>query len=484
MVITSKTTKPIRLPNSFYTIRWQTIAIYFSIFIFVFAFISLSVGNIVSDFLIRERTDSQATYNQQIAVTIAPYVVSNDSKMLYDVCSDAAKQNVGRFIIVSRDKIVLADSFSELNGTRLENQEINEVIDKGMDKSHVFYESKVSGEKTTSVNYACGIYSNGSLVGVCVYVASFQDITDMITEIYVNILTIAVVASIAVFVLCLASSHYITKPLTAFSNAIQDMASGNLDTQIEVHGRTELNQLANSFNVMSKKLQNIDRLRNEFVSNASHELRTPLSSIKILIQNMIYEPEMPAEMRTEFLKDIDDEIDRLNNVIEDLLMLVQTTNQKSLLRLSKVNIAELLSSTMDKLEPIAHRKNVTLHFDDKEDVIMNCDKIKLQICFSNLIDNAIKYNNDGGNVHVSCKTVGSNLEVKVRDDGIGIPAHDLPNIFDRFYRVDKTRSRSTGGTGLGLSITQRVILLHGGTITTESHLGEGTEFTVTIPISD
>lgn len=471
-----------KIADAFSTVRWKTIIIYFSIFIFVFGFIAITVGNIVSDFLTSERTGSQSEINQQFAITITPHILSSNSKSLYESCMEAGKRYSGRFLVTDPNKIVISDSFSELNGTILPGKEVNDVITSGVDKSHEFY---VSGEQRLhSVNYACGIYDNGNLVGVCVYVSSFQDIHEKIREIYVSIWTIAIIASIAVFILCLASSHYITKPLSEFSTAIHNMSNGNFDTQIEVHGKSELDNLGRTFNLMSKKLSNLDRLRNEFVSNASHELRTPLSSIKILIQSMMYDQEMSGEVRTEFLKDIDDEIDRLNNIIEDLLNLVQTNNTKNALRLSQTNIKELLDTTIEKLQPIAEKKNIQIQLEAKEDLVINCDKIKLQICFSNLIDNAIKYGNDNGNVYVTCLRETNNLIVTIKDDGIGIPAHDLPNIFDRFYRVDKTRSRSTGGTGLGLSITQRIIHLHGGTISTTSKLGEGTEFTITIPIMD
>lgn len=471
-----------KISDAFATVRWKTIIIYFSIFIFVFGFIAITVGNIVSDFLTNERVGQQSEVNQQFAITITPHILSNNSKALYEACQDAGNRYSGRFIVTSPDKIVIADSFSELNGTLLTGDEVEDVVTKGVDKSHEFY---VSGEdRLHSVNYACGVYENGNLVGICLYVASFQDIHEKITEIYTSIWTIAIIASIAVFLLCLASSHYITKPLSEFSEAIHNMSNGNFETQIEVHGKSELDNLGRTFNIMSKKLANMDRLRNEFVSNASHELRTPLSSIKILIQSMMYDQEMSGEVRTEFLKDIDDEIDRLNNIIEDLLNLVHTNNTKNALRLSQTDIKELLEGTIEKLVPIADKKNISIELETRGDLVINCDRIKLQICFSNLIDNAIKYGNENGHVYVKCYKEPGNLIVTVKDDGIGIPAHDLPNIFDRFYRVDKTRSRSTGGTGLGLSITQRVIHLHGGTISTTSKLGEGTEFTIIIPLMD
>lgn len=459
--------------------------IYFSIFILVFAFISISVGSIVSDFLISERTGVQSSYNQQTAIMISPYVSGNDAKMLYSLSQDRTKNQGGRVLIVSPNEIVLSDSFSERNGTKMSTKEVRRVISGEKDQAYAFYESTDNqGARSHSVNYASGIYQNGALVGVSVYITSFNDIRSKVSEIYLIIFTIAFIASVGVFLLCLATARYITQPLTYFSQAIQSVSAGNFDTKLEEAGSTELRQLAKSFNLMSQKLQNLDRLRNEFVSNASHELRTPLSSMKILLENMIYEPDMPPELRQEFFQDIVGEIDRLNSIIEDLLMLVQTNSTKGVLRLSQENIGDMLQTIIQKLEPLARQKNIRIELDAPEQLISGVDKIKLQICFSNLVDNAIKYGNDGGRVAVALQRFGGNWRVSIQDDGIGMPSPDLPNIFDRFYRVDKTRSRATGGTGLGLSITQRIILLHGGTIEVDSHLGEGTTFAITIPIVD
>ncbi len=473
-----------KLNSTFASLRWKTIIIYFSIFIFAFGFISFTLGSLVTDFLTQERVNSETNINAQFSSTISAYIINKDDYALNEQTTSYGAQHSGRFIVVATDGQILSDSYNSLLDNNYLMEETNEIKSGEKNGVHHFYHEEIDGNSISFVRYINGIFSDGELLGFTVFESSFEDIQRSIQDIYISIVTIAIVASIAVFILCLVSTHYITKPLISLSTALQNISNGDFSTQIDVHGNSEIDEVTNTFNLMSKKLANIDRLRNEFVSNASHELRTPLSSIKILIQNMIYEDSMNAEVRTEFLKDIDYEIDRLNNIIEDLLNLVQTNNTKSALTLTNTDISNLIQSTADKLIPLATKKEITIHTKLEEGLTLKCDKLKLQICLSNLIDNAIKYGNRQGNVYISSAKTANNIIIIVKDDGIGIPSRDLPNIFDRFYRVDKTRSRSTGGTGLGLSITQRVIHLHGGTISTKSKINQGTEFTIALPIFD
>lgn len=469
--------------KTFSSIRWQTIIIYFTIFIIVFTGVAVTVSNVVTDFLIQERTQSQSNFNDEIAILTAPYVLNNDAKLMYDTCVEATKTNGGRLIITNKDQVVIADSFSLLNGNKIQYDELSKIVETGVEKAHGFYTIKQDGQDVQTVNYSSGIYSNGELIGISLYVASFNDIRDKIFYIYMNIGIIAFIGIIFVFILCLVSSSYITKPLNSFSTAIHNISNGNFNNYIEVKGKSEFAQLATTFNMMSKKLENTDRLRNEFVSNASHELRTPLSSMKILIQNMIFQDEiMTNEIRQEFLTDIDKEIDRLNSIIEDLLVLVQANNSKKAVKHEAIDMDDLLTHVTQRLKPLADKKAIQLHLDVEPDLILFGDTIKLQIAFSNLIDNAIKYNEENGNVWINAIKEENNVIVSIKDDGIGIPESDLLNIYDRFYRVDKARSRSTGGTGLGLSLTQRIIHLHDGTISTKSKLNIGTEFNITLPI--
>ena len=226
----------------------------------------------------------------------------------------------------------------------------------------------------------------------------------------------------------------------------------------------------------------LEESRQEFVSNVSHELKTPITSMKVLADSLLMQEDVPNEMYREFMSDMVEEIDRETKIINDLLMLVKTDKKTAELTVEQVNINALLELLLKRMKPLAAKRNIELVFESFREVVAEVDEVKLSLALSNLIENAVKYNNEGGNVHVSLNADHKFFYVKVQDDGVGIPEDCQSQIFERFYRVDKARSRETGGTGLGLAITRNAILLHKGAIKLYSEPGEGTTFTVRIPL--
>ncbi|MBR2700438.1 MAG: GHKL domain-containing protein, partial [Clostridia bacterium] len=223
--------------------------------------------------------------------------------------------------------------------------------------------------------------------------------------------------------------------------------------------------------------------RNQFVSNASHELKTPLSTMKILIETLLYQDPIDPGMTKEFLTDVNKEIDRLNRIVSDLLTLVNIDSGAMKLNLTDLDISGLLQEQVKRLAPLARENGIELECDAGGAILVPGDALKLQQVLYNVIDNAIKYTPRGGEVHCSVARSGRMAVIRIADTGEGIPEEDLPHIFDRFYRVDKARSRETGGTGLGLSIVKQIVMSHGGTITPESTLGKGTTFTIRLPMA-
>ena len=190
------------------------------------------------------------------------------------------------------------------------------------------------------------------------------------------------------------------------------------------------------------------------------------------------------ELYREFMADISDEIDRENQIIEDLLTLVRMDKSaESQMNISQVHINHELEMILKRLRPIAKRSNVELILESIREVTADVDKVKLNLAVTNLVENAIKYNIDSGWVRVTLDADHKYFYVKVADSGIGIPEDSVDHIFERFFRVDKARSREVGGTGLGLSITKNVIQMHHGVIDVESTQGEGTTFSMRIPLN-
>ena len=223
--------------------------------------------------------------------------------------------------------------------------------------------------------------------------------------------------------------------------------------------------------------------REEFVSNVSHELKTPLTSMKVLADSLLAQENVPIELYQEFMGDIAKEIDRENDIISDLLTLVKMDKTVQGLNIRQININELLETILKRLKPIADKKKIEVVLESFRPVSAEIDEMKLTLAISNLVENAIKYNRDEGWVRVSLNADHKYFYVKVMDSGIGIPEEDQAHIFERFYRVDKSHSREIGGTGLGLAIARNAVIMHRGSIKVYSSKGEGTTFTVRIPLT-
>ena len=265
--------------------------------------------------------------------------------------------------------------------------------------------------------------------------------------------------------------------------AIQKMARGDFSARAPEKGSGEIRRLAETFNSMSEKIETLDVTRNQFVANASHELKTPLASMKVLLESLIYQPDMDKGLRTEFLQDINREIDRLSAIVSDLLTLVRMDAGSVKLTREKLTLQDLIEENRHRLDPMARKRRQELVIDIKDPCEMNADKGKMNQVIYNLMENAIKYTQEGGRIVVTLDRTTRNAVLSVKDNGPGIPQDAIPHIFDRFYRVDKARSRETGGTGLGLSIVRQMVLLHGGTIRAESQEGQGSDFIVELPVN-
>lgn len=205
--------------------------------------------------------------------------------------------------------------------------------------------------------------------------------------------------------------------------------------------------------------------------------------MKVLAESLLGQEGVPEELYQEFLGDIVNELDRENNIITDLLTLVKMDSSGMEMNISQVNINELIEAQLKLVRPLAKEKNIELVMESFSPVVAEVDETKFSMCISNLVVNAIKYNNVDGWVHVSLNADKTYFYVKVQDNGFGIPEEAQEHIFDRFYRVDKARDRATGGSGLGLAITKTIVMAHNGTIKVFSQVDKGTTFTMQIPLT-
>ncbi len=405
------------------------------------------------------------------------YFSSPNSKEVNTEIDQLAEIYDGRIVVVDSGLHIVKDTYGLEEGKTIISEEVIKCF-RGTNSTYIDLDQQFV-EITLPISHL----ETKEIIGVIVMSFSTKSIIDItsIVESKAGVLCIAIV--IAVIMLAVLYSFYVTKPFKKFTSSIDRLTEGYLDEKLTVSGFTEMKNISESFNHMIVRMQKLEKSRQEFVSNVSHELKTPITSIKVLADSLVMQEDAPIEMYREFMVDITDEIERENKIINDLLSLVKLDKTASEMNIASININELLEQLMKRLRPIAAKRNIEVVLESYRPVIAEVDEVKLSLAISNLIENAIKYNVDEGWVRVSLNADHKFFYIKVSDSGVGIPEDAQDFIFERFYRVDKARSRETGGTGLGLSITRNAILMHRGAIKVYSKVNEGTTFTVRIPLS-
>lgn len=455
-----------------------------------------SLTNMVGDYLFEQRIRTDTVNVESLAVRVAPLLAQADTDALYEELSAAGGEMGGRLMVLDRYGKVQVDTYSALNGMRVDYPEVASVLVRGDLADYGVHALDGSGVITETGNFlfsnaddfnwvgycTAGVIDQSDVIGVVMLSSPVQTMMQNLYELRDQMLMIFIVVAVIAIVFCLVFSQIITKPITALTKSIQRMARGDFSTRVKVRGSGEMRRLARTFNSMSEKIESLDQARNQFVSNASHELKTPLATMKIMIESLIYQPEMEVGLRTEFMSDINREIDRLSSVVTDLLTLVRMDVKDVKLTRENLSLSALIRDTKHLLSPMIKKRSQTVNLSIQDDCDMYADRTKLQQVVYNLMENAVKYTQEGGTVDVTLQRIGRDAVMTVKDNGPGIPAEHLPHIFDRFYRVDKARSREAGGTGLGLAIVHQLVMLHGGEIHVESEEGKGTSFIVELPL--
>ena len=383
----------------------------------------------------------------------------------------------GRVLLADRDFKIVGDTFHTEEGKTLLSSLAVKCF-KGEKASNFDLKSKV-------LEVAVPVQSPDvqQIQGVMLMTISTIEIGDMMAELeQKGMMLIGIIVVLSIFLSWLLST-ILVKPLARVTKAIEDLTDGMQDDVISVPDYTETELITDAFNKMVNRMKILDESRQEFVSNVSHELKTPLTSMKVLADSLVGQQGVPEELYQEFMGDITAEIDRENKIITDLLSLVKMDKKAADLNITHMDINQLLEDILKRLRPIADKRNIDLILDCFRPVEADVDEVKFTLAISNLVENGIKYNVDDGWVRVSLDADHKYFYVTVADSGMGIPEDSIERIFERFYRVDKSHSKEIGGTGLGLAITRSAIAMHHGAIKVFSKEGEGTTFSVRIPLS-
>lgn len=383
----------------------------------------------------------------------------------------------GRIMIIDENFRIVKDTYDRDRGKTMVSQE---VIDSYNGKDTSRYDSKSSYiEMTIRIQDK----ETKETLGVMLMSVSTDEIQANMNILEQKGTMILMIVMVLVLVLGYFLSGILVRPFQKVTRSIEDLTDGYLDEDISVPDYLETELITNAFNKMLARVRILDESRQEFVSNVSHELKTPLASMKVLADSLNAQEDVPVELYKEFMQDITEEIDRENQIITDLLSLVKMDKKAADLNITTMNINDLLELILKRLRPIAAAKKVELILDSFRPVNAEVDETKLTLAISNLVENGIKYNVEGGWVKVSLNADHKYFYVTVADSGIGIPKESLDHIFERFYRVDKSHSREIGGTGLGLAIARSAIVMHRGAIKVYSKENEGTTFSVRIPLT-
>ena len=264
---------------------------------------------------------------------------------------------------------------------------------------------------------------------------------------------------------------------------IRKVREGDYGHRVDIPGDDELSDLGNELNELSIRFEQVESMRQRFVSDASHELKTPLASVKILADSIMQTDNMPPEMVKEFVGDIGDEINRLTRLTEKLLKITRLDADIQS-EVSAVDLKGIVIRAEHMLEPLAKESSVKIQTELEEGCFIEANRDDCYQIVFNLMENAVKYNKIGGKVSVYLFKKEGQVTLIVNDTGIGIPEEDVGRVFDRFYRVDKARSREAGGSGLGLAIVENAVTRFGGKIEISSKLGEGTRISLTFAAAD
>ena len=428
--------------------------------------------------LISQRTDELQSYGTVIAnlVTSSGYLSGQESSEVENETEEVANVYQGRIILVNKDLKVVRDTYNIENGKTMVSTEVIKCFsdDSGM------YVNNLGDymQLTMPIVDPISNETTGAII-ISYSTKNIQSISKAVTR---KVIFAICAIVLIIMLISFGYSIFLTTPLNKLTDSINEISKGNMAVKLDMHGYSELHKITDSFNKMIEVIQNQENSRQEFVSNVSHELKTPLASMKVLSDSLLSQEGMPEEIYREFLGDITTEIERMTQIINDLLSMVKLDQNAAKIIISNISINELIEQLLKRLRPIAAERNIELIFESFRPVIADVDELKFASVATNLVENAIKYNNTDGTVTASLNSDHQYFYLKVTDTGIGISEENQDRVFERFFRVDKARSRETGGTGLGLAITKEIVMKHHGSIKIHSKEGEGTTFTVRIPL--
>jgi len=440
-------------------------------------------GALLSDYEKRAVSLKTAEIQNQCTIlsnqmAMSQYLSQGNSEVIDAELTQFSNINNGRVMIVDEEFRILKDTYDmDTNKTLVSEDVIRCFKGKGTSR----YDGKNRYIEVTAPISAAG---SDKIEGVMLVSVATDYIVDSLYS-YQNKAELVIgTVFIVICILAFFLATLLVQPFKRLTKQIGTVTEGYGTEEIRENAYLETIKIADAMNQMLLRWKTLDDSRQEFVSNVSHELKTPLTSMKVLADSLLMQEDVPTELYKEFMGDIAQEIERESKIINDLLSLVKMDkNSSETMNVKSEDINALVEMCLKRLRPIAVKENIELIFESIRPVTAEVDEMKLSLAISNLVENAIKYNQEQGHVRVFLDADYKYFYLKVEDSGIGIPQEAQNHIFERFYRVDKSHSKDIGGTGLGLAIARSAIVMHRGAIKVYSEVGKGTTFTLRIPLT-
>jgi two-component system OmpR family sensor kinase len=403
-----------------------------------------------------------------------------DLSYLADVSLQFSTQLETRLRVLDAQGSVLVDTQGADQGRDLSDEPL---VAQALNGQYASRTEKINGEAAMSL--VLPVFVEDRLVGLVYLSQPLRDVAAVLDDLRTRLLLSTAIALCLSGILGLVLSQAIASPLRRLTAVAGAVAQGQFDQQVPVRSRDEIARLSRAFNDMTSRLQAARQMQTDFVADVSHELRTPLTSIKGMLETLRGGAIDDFEVRDRFLETAENETDRLVRLVNDLLLLSRVDSEALNLQRQSRDVLQLVQAVVEQLTPQAEARQLVLRLEaDSSTPMAWIDADRIQQVLVNLLDNAIKYSRPGGAVTVVVAPgPDDSALVQVRDQGVGIPAEDLPHIGQRFYRADRARSRAAGGSGLGLAIAQALVQAHGSRLWLESQEGEGTVVSFTLPYS-
>ncbi|MDY3030429.1 MAG: HAMP domain-containing sensor histidine kinase [Clostridia bacterium] len=472
-----------RARGIFGSMRFTVIITYLAVIIVTLVLMCIYVIGLLTDNLYNnEKVDMFAKANI-IAMTISDQW-AEDAKLSELRFGDVVERSLAgtsiRGVVTNTAYTVLYDTNKE--SVMVGKAFMRDVIKKGIDGEQAEAIRSENGMKLLTV--AVPVEKNGAVIGGVYLAKTVNGIDDTIRVISTSLTMFSAMIVILIGLLSFGLSLIITRPLAEFTYAAREISKGNFNYRLKVKGTNEMAQMAATLNYMCDELSLLEEKRRKFVSDASHELKTPMAGVKLICDSLVQTPDADPETIREFLGDVSEEVDRLTRIVDRLLVLTKLDGGNVALKLGEADIKALLDNVTRKLRSVAAAKGIRLErlYSDAEigPVVMDYDKIYEAVY--NITENAVKYTPDGGRVSVDLQERDGYAVIRVEDTGAGIPEEERERVFERFYRLDDSRSRETGGTGLGLAISKEAVAMHGGRIEISDGADGGSVFIIILPM--